>query len=88
MGVNGIKALSEILPSSTQICAVGGLGDGDFKTYLKAGLLVLVWGHRSISQECKLMTCMQKHFRKLLNLLSSYCAASWLVMLYCEDHAI
>lgn len=39
LGLNGIKALSAVLPSATQICAVGGVGNGDFEAYLNAGAI-------------------------------------------------
>lgn len=37
MRTNGIKALSAVLPSTTQLCVVGGVGDDDFKAYKKVG---------------------------------------------------
>ena len=39
MGTKGIQALSAVLPSTTQLCAVGGVGDDDFKAYKKAGVV-------------------------------------------------
>jgi len=37
LGVDGVKALSAVLQSGTQICAVGGVGPEEFKQYLNAG---------------------------------------------------
>lgn len=37
LGVNGFKALNAVMPKKTQICAVGGVGDADFQSYLNAG---------------------------------------------------
>ncbi len=39
LGISGIKALSAILPKSVQLCAVGGVGNDDFKDYMQAGVI-------------------------------------------------
>lgn len=39
LGAGGIKALSAILPKATQLCAVGGVDNKDFQTYLNAGVI-------------------------------------------------
>jgi 2-dehydro-3-deoxyphosphogalactonate aldolase len=38
LGADGIKAIKTILPSDTQVCAVGGIGPDDFAAYMAAGV--------------------------------------------------
>lgn len=39
IGLSGIKALSAVLPKAIQICAVGGVGNENFQSYLNAGAI-------------------------------------------------
>lgn len=37
LGPSGLKALRAVMPQSLELCAVGGVGDNDFKSYMEAG---------------------------------------------------